>query len=100
MFGLEFEFEWDEEKNRSNHSKHGVTFEQATQAFYDPRLLSIPDRIVNGEQRWHGIGLIRGVLMLLAVHTVQDEQGVEVVRIISARPANKREERLYARENG
>jgi uncharacterized protein len=44
-------FEWDEAKNVSNQRKHGVSFEEASQVFLDPLLVSVKDHIQNGEQR-------------------------------------------------
>ncbi len=65
-------FSWDEEKNRSNYRKHGVFFETAALVFDDPDFVMIRDRIVDGEERWHTVGQIRGVLILLVVHTLED----------------------------
>jgi hypothetical protein len=42
---------WEARKNRSNLAKHKVSFETATLVFADPHAMSIPDRIVEGEQR-------------------------------------------------
>jgi uncharacterized protein len=53
------------------------------------------DRVVDGEQRWHTIGLIEGVLLLLVVHTMRGEDEEEMVRIVSAREATTHERRLY-----
>ncbi len=91
-------YEWDEQKNRSNQSKHQVSFELACEVFDDPHQLSQQDRIEDGEMRWQTIGLVGGVVLLLVAHTSQDDDGEEVVRIISARKATKAERRRY--ENG
>jgi uncharacterized DUF497 family protein len=92
-------FEWDEAKNRSNQRKHGVSFEIATRVFADPFALTEQDRIEGGEMRWQTIGTVGGFTLLVVAHTVgdQDEAGrpIEVVRIISARPAIRRERRRY-----
>jgi uncharacterized DUF497 family protein len=47
-------FQWDEKKNRTNRRKHGVSFETAIQAFWDPNVVVEKDRIdeQTGEQRW------------------------------------------------
>jgi uncharacterized DUF497 family protein len=87
-------FEWDEQKNAANRRKHRVSFETATVAFDDPGQLLIFDRIVDGEERWQTIGLVDGVL-LLVVHTMEAEDGEELLRLISARKAEPRERRLY-----
>ena len=58
----------------------------AARAFDDPFALTSHDRIENGEQRWQTIGMVAGHLMLLVAHTVgEDEDGTEVICIISAR---------------
>lgn len=89
-------FEWDSVKAATNSRKHGVTFEEASKAFEDPHHIATQDRIENGEERWQTIGLVRGTLLLLVAHTVWDnDEGVEVVRIISARPATAQERRIY-----
>ena len=90
----------DEEKNRSNERKHGITFNEAIQVFLDPLQVSIQDRIEDGEERWQTLGVVRGVMLLLVAHTFQDDSEAEsIVRIISARRANRRERRLYENEN-
>ncbi len=88
-------FEWDEEKNRANKLKHGLSFDEAIAIFDDPHLLTVPDRMDGFEQRWKSIGLVRGVLLILAVHTIREETGDEVIRIISARYAERRDRRMY-----
>jgi uncharacterized DUF497 family protein len=97
-------FEWDEAKNRSNWRKHGVTFEEASQVFRDPLHLSVQDRIEEGEQRWQTFGLVGGLVILMVAHTITEEDGegglVEVIRIMSARRADKSERRRYEDENG
>ncbi|MEQ1495018.1 MAG: BrnT family toxin [Novosphingobium sp.] len=91
-------FEWDEAKNRANQHKHGISFELALRVFADPFHVLVPDRIVGGEVRWQAFGVIPfGLLMV--VHTSRDEDEIEVIRIISARPATKHERRRYEDEN-
>jgi uncharacterized DUF497 family protein len=88
-------FEWDENKNRSNYRKHRVIFETATLVFDDPHFVTMQDREVDGEERWQTVGRVEGVLLLLVAHTIEDEVGEEVVRIISAREATAQERRRY-----
>jgi uncharacterized DUF497 family protein len=99
-----FRFEWDEAKNRSNQRKHGLSFEEASQAFRDPLLLWVQDRVEAGEQRWQAYGAIGGFVLVVVAHTLREEgaQGapVDVIRIISARRATPRERRRYEDENG
>ncbi len=97
-------FEWDEAKNLSNRRKHGVSFEEASQVFRDPLYVSVQDRVEGGELRWQTLGLVEGLLLLTVAHTVREERDdgtlVDVIRIISARPATRKERRRYEDENG
>jgi len=89
-------FEWDDAKAASNLRKHRVSFETAARAFADPFALVEQDRVEGGEYRWQTVGLVDGHLLLLVAHTVRDdENGVEVIRIISARRAEPKERRRY-----
>lgn len=89
------EIEWDSDKARNNLKKHGVRFEDAVQVFDDPDHLSRQDRYQNGEWRWQTIGLMHGIIVILVAHTVRYESGNEVIRIISARKADRREREHY-----
>jgi len=95
-------FEWDPAKAALNLQRHGVSFEIAIRAFGDPFALTDSDRIESGEQRWQTLGLVEGYLLLLVAHTVREEaeegEPVEVVRIISARRADRKERRRYEEE--
>ena len=95
-------FEWDADKAESNHRKHGILFETALRAFADPFALSVLDRTEAHEARWSTLGLVEGALLLLVAHTVreEDEGGgeVEIIRIISARKADRSEQRRYEDE--
>lgn len=94
-------YEWDEEKNRLNRGKHGVSFEMAALVFEDECCLVHPDRVdKTGEQRWHAIGAARlssdSAVVLFVVHVYREEiDGEEVTRIISARRADKNDVRRY-----
>jgi uncharacterized DUF497 family protein len=87
------EFVWDEEKNAANIRKHGVDFDDAVRAYYDPFRLDIFDENHSTleESRWIYLGAVDG-LVLFVVETEPDEN---TVRIISARPAVKREQEAY-----
>ena len=95
-------FTWDESKNRRNRRKHGIGFEEAARVFDDPLHLSRQDRIEDGEMRWQTIGMVGGATLVLVAHTLRetDEDGrpVEIVRMISARAATRRERRRYEDE--
>jgi len=88
-------FVWDENKSRINRRKHGVSCEAAVRVFEDPAAVSYVERVVAGQERWHTIGLAGGIVVLLVVHTVEEENGEEKVRIISARKASPRERAFY-----
>lgn len=80
---------------RSNQKKHdGIDFETASRVFADPTLKLGKDRVIEGDQRWHAIGAVQKSL-LLVVHAYRKEypNGEDIIRIISARAASKRERR-------
>lgn len=84
-------FEWDDAKAVSNQRKHEISFEQAAEAFEDPRARFIVDiDHSEDEERFQLIGLVGGVLLLLVVFTER-----HAIRIISARRATKQEGKLY-----
>ncbi len=89
-------FEWDENKNRLNQKIHdGVDFDLASRVFADENFLIEADRVADGEERWHAIGRVGDLLVLTVVHTQKELNGQEIIRIISAREANKQELRRY-----
>ncbi|MGP0019342.1 MAG: BrnT family toxin [Candidatus Sulfotelmatobacter sp.] len=88
------EFTWDERKNLANRKKHGVSFEMASLVFEDPFHISVQDREVEGEARWQTIGMIANLHLLVVAHTVDED--AELIRILSARGATRRERSLYA----
>ena len=92
-------FEWDENKNRTNQNKHRVSFEVASLIFDDPNIISILDeRFDYPEERWISLGLASNRVELVVAHTVmENEDGEEVIRIISARRATNAEKEKYLR---
>ena len=89
-------FEWDALKAAANLKKHRVSFATAARVFTDPFALIEQDRVEDGEQRWQTVGLVDGHLLLLVAHTIwDDDDGAEVIRIISARRAEPKERRRY-----
>lgn len=90
------EFDWDPVKARSNLAKHGVSFEQAMGVFADPLALSRLDDQGPGEERWITLGMAGAGRLLLVVHThIELSDDRIAIRIISARPASRREARQY-----
>lgn len=88
-------FEWDLAKADSNIRKHGISFELAVRVFADPLHVTDQDRVEDGEYRWRAVGIVEGVRLIVVAYTWRDDENVEVVRIISARPAERAERRRY-----
>ncbi len=81
-------FAWDPKKDRDNHAKHGVSFTEALTIFADPLSLTKQDPDHSWfEHRYLTLGLSQAYRILVVAHS--DQGGV--IRIISARPANRRE---------
>lgn len=91
-------FEWDKDKNRINKEKHKLSFETAKDVFLDPNMLCKFDRTKDGEQRWHAIGYIEQELVILMAYTARMQGEKDVIRIISARKASRKERKLYENE--
>ena len=89
-------FEWDPAKSASNKMKYGVSFEEAREVFNDPLHLSILDeRFTYFEERWITVGQADDRQILVVVNLCFDDDGEEVIRIISAREATSNERRQY-----
>ena len=85
------EFEWDEHKAKSNAEKHGVTFEEAVEVFFDPFYQTGDAMGEADEVRDFVLGYTSISRLLLVVHTERSPR----IRVISARPATRAERRLY-----
>ena len=94
---MQYRFQWDPFKARTNFDKHGVSFRAAQEVFADPMALTLfDDEHSWAEERWITLGVTsNGQVLLLVVHTVQEFKNRMDVRIISARRANKNEIRCY-----
>jgi uncharacterized DUF497 family protein len=90
----EIEFEWDPKKAASNLKKHGVSFEEASTAFWDDHALVIddPDHSLD-EERFVLLGLSSNVRLVTVVHCFRGAD--DVIRIISARRATPGEQSSY-----
>ena len=85
-------FQWDENKARTNLAKHGVSFEEAATVFGDALSLTIPDRAHSQrEDRFIILGSSHTGKLLVVVHT---ERG-DSIRIISARRASRKERKSH-----
>ena len=87
-------FEWDPRKNDTNIKKHQIAFDEAKTVFYDENGIVIedPDHSVD-EERFVIIGLSNQFKTLTVCHCYRDDD--EIIRIISARKATKRESQQY-----
>lgn len=89
-------FNWDSVKAEANLKKHGVSFEMAQTVFDDPFHLSVVDSKKNQEERWITIGQSADGQPLVVVHLYCcDQEGSEMIRIISARKATRKEKKQY-----
>lgn len=87
-------FEWDDAKAASNLKKHGIDFAEAARIFEDQGASHVIDEGVDhDEERYKGIGFVNGSV-LVVVYTERGDR----IRIISARKAEKREEREHIQE--
>lgn len=93
-------FDWDNNKNQSNLTKHGISFDEAIALFDDPNILTFEDDRFNyGETRFISIGQITLVtqskkVIIVVVHTQRNQ----TIRLISARKANERERKRYEQQ--
>jgi len=85
-------FEWDPEKAALNRKKHGVDFADAVGVFEDEMAITVEDNDAEGELRFITIGMdfTLKVLVVVYVSRVSD-----VIRIVSARKATKKERLTY-----
>ena len=86
-------FDWDERKNKRNRTKHGVWLKEAQTVFEDPRgrLFEDPDHSEE-EERLILLGMSSAGRVSVVVHCFRES---ELIRIISARKATKKEVRSY-----
>jgi hypothetical protein len=89
---MELQFQWDPKKARANLNRHGVSFEEARTVFADPLFLIVqdPDHSI-GERRFIIIGESESRRLLVVAYTGADE----LIRLISAREATRKERRAY-----
>ncbi len=86
-------YEQNQDKDRANQAKHKVSFETACLVFDDPVHINIQDRHEHNEERWQTLDMVDDVLLLLVAHTVVEDE--ELIRIISARKATRKENQIY-----
>ena len=87
-------FIWDKDKNRINHQKHNVWFDEAVTVFDDVNVKFFADEAhSDDEERFIAIGLSNFPRLLMVCHCYLGEDAV--IRLISARKADKYETQLY-----
>ena len=89
-------FDWDENKNRINLEKHGITFEEASTVFFDDRaiLFDDPEHSID-EDRFLLLGMSETAKVCIVCHCYRESD--TVIRIISERQATRKEEQRYVR---
>ena len=91
---MDLVFEWDDRKDRANRKKHGVSFAEARSAFLDENARVLPDpEHSEEEERFVLLGLSTSLRILVVCHCYRQKD--EVIRIISARKADREEQRQY-----
>ena len=89
-------FVWDEAKNRENKRRHGVSFEEAQTVFLDEKAVRYYDPDHSSEEdRYIMLGMGFKLRVLVVCHCYRDDNAI--IRIISARKANKKEKAVYWR---
>jgi uncharacterized DUF497 family protein len=83
-------FDWDENKRIANLNRHGIDFAEVHEVFDFDRYLFPDERFDYGEIRYISIGLLLGEVVVIT-HTETDE----LIRIISARKAERHEQEIY-----
>lgn len=88
-------FEWDERKARGNLKKHGIAFQEAKSAFLDEhaRVIADPEHSED-EDRFVLLGVSVKLRLLVVVHCYRENE--QLIRIISARKADRSERRQYS----
>jgi len=87
-------FDWDEKKNRANKKKHDLDFDEAKSVFWDENAARFPDPDHStDEDRFLMVGMSFKLRVLVVCHCFRESN--DVIRIISARKANKKEQSSY-----
>ena len=84
-------FDWGDKKNARNRAKHGISFEEAVEIFDGPVLTALDLREDYGEERSISTGMLGTSVVVVVVHTTRSGR----TRLISARPANRKERQAY-----
>ena len=90
VYNIAMKFTWGESKRKDNILKHGMDFIDAKATFSSATFTFEDDRFSYGEQRFVTLGMLKGVVVLIA-HTERNDK----IRIISMRKATKNEQKIY-----
>lgn len=85
------DFVWDKSKSKTNFIKHGLSFEEVVEVFFDP-FIKIADASRNQEERDAIIGMDKKWNLLFVVHIILEQ---DQIRIISARKVTRSEKTFY-----
>ncbi|MGK7886051.1 MAG: BrnT family toxin [Crocosphaera sp.] len=86
-------FEYDPQKAKTNQQKHGVSFAEAEMVFFDPLAIHDIDPDSITEERFIAVGMGNNELLLVVIYTMRGD----IIRLISARRATKKEKKTYER---
>ncbi len=97
---MQYHFEWNSQKAKTNITKHKVYFENAATVFQDPKAISLfDDKHSEKEDRWITLGSSSDGSLLVVHHTFnQTDNKTANIRIISSRKATKKEVHYYLEE--
>jgi uncharacterized DUF497 family protein len=96
---MKVRFEWDSQKEKINLRKHYVSFREAQSVFLDDEALLIPDPDhSHDEDRFVLLGLSHKIRLLLVCHCYREND--QLIRIFSARKADREETRVYLTKRG
>lgn len=90
-------FEWDREKNQANIAKHELDFADAPKVFQLPLRISLDERQNYGEERWFGIGMLEGRVVIV-VFTEPDEQTIRIISLRKALPYERKRYEQYLKD--
>jgi len=89
-------FEWDSGNQVKNYTKHGVSRLETESIFQDGKRLDFPDPLHSEvEDRFVTVGRSNRPRILFVAWALRGKK----VRVISARPASKKERRIYEQKN-
>jgi uncharacterized DUF497 family protein len=89
-------FEWDQEKEQTNLTKHQISFSKASLVFADPKAIYLADPDHSeGEIREIALGKIENITIAVVIFVDRSNKNEEIIRIISARKATLNEEAQY-----